>query len=358
MPRPSTPSRMLPISMDIARDLVVDASPTAALSQAHGAYAGSVRFLLLALSQASASARGTDDELMEREYRLTEAFREGVAFDRLPLDLAALRRDMGNATLLGVRDALSRCCDSLVALRGEPDYGLNTPTNKAFLGPGEERVAEADRSGSIGVERTLLAAATPGLDGTLEFDPGAMARFRCRYSPVLYLRLLAWRRNPAAIPRGCGPSWRSGTLWMTIPLDGLQEALGFRGMARASQVERVALVPAVAEMAAAGLRLTWKWVTNYRGERVGLRLSVAADESLARLKAEARAQARDEAAERRRARAPERRAERAKRPRKRKRPAPSPASRPEPAYLPARALPPGTRGVSALRATARRPSDL
>ncbi len=72
---------------------------------------------------------------MEREYRLTEAYRHGVEYARHEIDLPALRRAMAGAVLTTVRAALSRCCDSLVTLRGLDGYGLSTPTNKVFLGP-------------------------------------------------------------------------------------------------------------------------------------------------------------------------------------------------------------------------------
>lgn len=338
--------RMLPLSLDLARDLVVDASPAASLPGMHGADAGSIRFLILALSQAASSARETDE--MEREYRLTEAYRHGVEYARHEIDLPALRRAMAGAVLTTVRAALSRCCDSLVTLRGLDGYGLSTPTNKVFLGPKGTFVRDGDELASLGIEATLLAAATPGYGGTVEVDAAALNAFRCRYSPVLYLRCLAWEASPAAIPRGCEARRQNGTLRLTLPLGEAQEILGFRGIAKPSQMERTALNPACAELAAAGFRVAWSWVTNYRGERTGIRLSVARNESLGIRTRTASAQARAEAAEARHARLAERRIERAKRPRKTKRP-------PRPAARRWNAAPPATRDQSKLRAALHRP---
>lgn len=138
----------------------------------------------------------------------------------------------------------------------------------------------------IDVEQTLLAAAGGRDIGespsqAVWIDLGEMARFKCRYSVLAYVRAIAWLQEEDRLPE----AWRAhrtaaGALAMDLPAAACRAALGVEGYGRIPDLERRVLDPVAADLATAGISLKWQWVRGRRGTAAALRLRLVPDEAV------------------------------------------------------------------------------
>lgn len=289
---------LLPLSRDIAARLLIDASPAGAGRDRHEAEASSVRLLLVLLSRAAARVHEGQDADARVFDRLAYEYSNGISYEPLWAGLKPLREDLGRIQPSSLLRDLSRAAGMLVSLWGEEsEYQLMAPLARSLTTP-EGRVPRARAEvGRFRVEKTLLAAA--GVDEPVDehsllwFDPRVMARFSSRYSPLAYVRVLAWLSDTHIIPGSWGAHVTSkGTLAFVIPSGEIAEALGTCGMVRAprtpggkvgidfDRIERTVFKPVIRDLRHAGLKLTVKIERSKKGVALRARLWVERDESV------------------------------------------------------------------------------
>lgn len=276
--------RRLPISREIATSLVIASAPR---KEGADATAGAVHALLVILSRVATLV--DDRETMEdlerdeaREKHDRELARGGAATDTIHLTGRELMRDLG-VTPAGLAAAWARIGRVRAFLAGRR-RGL--PIRPA---QGDVIRGRAKSTMPLRIDRTLAFAAhaygDPGGDaeGTIVWwDTAAVARMRSRYSPVVYLRALAWIDRPEMLPT---KEWRvhrtaTGALAMDIPIAEARDALGVDGYSHASELDRQVVKAVREDLAKAGIRWDGRLVRNRRGEALALRLVVAQDEAV------------------------------------------------------------------------------
>lgn len=110
---------------------------------------------------------------------------------------------------------------------------------------------------------------------TIEFDLAAVGRMRSRYSPLLYLRALAWLSGQVPLRAG----WRrrfvaSGRVEIRVPAPDAGMLIGVDALRRKHDLDRLALAPAKADLAAAGVNLHIEWIRLDGYEQVFSHLSL------------------------------------------------------------------------------------
>jgi hypothetical protein len=96
-----------------------------------------------------------------------------------------------------------------------------------------------------------------------------MASFTCRYSPLVYLRLLAWNDDLTAAPA----RWRStrrmgGDVTLEIPVLEVQAALGASGIVSPSATAQQLILPVTEDLRRAGIDFSWEWERSPRMKSV------------------------------------------------------------------------------------------
>jgi len=109
------------------------------------------------------------------------------------------------------------------------------------------------------------------------FDINAMGNFKCRYSPIVYLRCLAWLAGDVKM----GKAWRRKTttygIELTIPFGDLGVALGAPHVHMRTHWDAYVLKPAIRDLDAAGIDLhpVWHRATGYDRVYTGLTLKIS-----------------------------------------------------------------------------------
>lgn len=264
---------MLPISRYLATHLVLSAKMPVHADGEHVAPgdrvdAKAVRLALAVLSRAATRGVDRGDWL---DARWDHEHLSGRPRETVTVPLARLRVDLGKVTLGGLVEALGRAANIRASLLGEASLGeipiLDAGVH-AQAGQAKPRIATASRSLDFRVDRTVAAIAHPHADANDDdldparfgYDPLVMSAFSCRYSPVAYLRVLAWTAPGAKLSRG----WRArrvrgGLLSVEIPVPELQQALGATGMPNASAIEAQLIRPVAEDLRRVGMTVDWCW---------------------------------------------------------------------------------------------------
>jgi hypothetical protein len=113
------------------------------------------------------------------------------------------------------------------------------------------------------------------------FDIDAMGLFKCRYSPILCLRILAWLAGDMTLYGGWKREETLAGVKITIPFDDLGKALGAPHIRMRTHFDALVLKPALKDFKAAGARLgftlhrpTWNTVRGYERVYNGLTLTI------------------------------------------------------------------------------------
>ncbi|WP_455965156.1 hypothetical protein [Methylorubrum aminovorans] len=203
---------------------------------------------------------------------------EMVAADVPVRDLTGL---VGAPRLALLRPMVARLQDTRVRLMGLSDaeaqacLGWETVGRQA-LAPGEpERTCilprepeRADETAALWFPGKLAAEAHVTNDTEAQkpvppvaFDLAAVGRMRSRYSPLLYLRALAWLSGPVPLRSGWGKRFvAKGRCEIRVPLPDAGLLIGVDALRRKADIERLALGPAKADLAAAGINLHVEWI--------------------------------------------------------------------------------------------------
>ncbi|ACB27241.1 hypothetical protein [Methylobacterium radiotolerans] len=264
---------MLPISRYLATHLVLssklfilaDGKPIAAGDRVD---AKAVRLALAVLSRAAARQVDRGEWL---DARWDHEHLSGRPRETVTVPLARLRVDLGKVTLGGLVEAHGRAANIQASILGEPGFGEHPILDAgvhAQAGQTKHRIAKATNTVDFRVDRTLAAVAhlyADANDDELDprpfgYDPTVMAAFSCRYSPLAYLRVLAWTEDGARLPRG----WRArrvrgGLLSVEIPVPEVQQALGATGMPNASAIEAQLIRPVAEDLRRVGMTVDWGW---------------------------------------------------------------------------------------------------
>ncbi|CAO4165004.1 MULTISPECIES: hypothetical protein [Methylobacteriaceae] len=264
---------MQPLSRHLARHLVlssrmplhVDGDP---VSPGERVDAKAVRLALSVLSRAAGRDLDRGDWLDARfDYEhLADRPRETIG-----MPLGPLLSDVGRVNVGTMVEAHARAAHIRASIAGEPSLG-----EVAILAPGvhedverpRHRIAANAKAVQFKADRTIAAIAHPHADATDDgpdpapfgYDPRVMAAFSCRYTPVVYLRLLAWTEAGATLPRG----WRArrgrgGHLSLEIPAVEMQAALGASGMVSPSAIGQQLLGPVAEDLRRVGVPFEWEF---------------------------------------------------------------------------------------------------
>ncbi|KNY22645.1 hypothetical protein [Methylobacterium sp. ARG-1] len=264
---------MLPISRHAATHLVLSSKlPVLAdgkpISASDRVDAKAVRLALTVLSRAATRQVDRDDWL---DARWDHEHLSGRPRETVTVPLARLRVDLGRATLGGLVEAHGRAATIRASILGEPSFGEHPILYAgvhAQAGQAKPRIAKAATSLDFRVDRTLAAVAHLYADGDDDevqaapfgYDPTVMAALACRYSPVVYLRLMAWTEAGANLP----PGWRAkrvrgGLMSMEIRAVEMQEALGASGIPTPSAMEQQLLRPIAKDLRRVGITFEWAY---------------------------------------------------------------------------------------------------
>jgi len=264
---------MLPVSRHLARNLVLsskmpihlDGEPVPAGDRID---VKAVRLALAVLSRAAGRELDRGDWL---DARWDHEHLAGRPRETVTVPLARLRVDIGKVTVGGLVEAHGRAANIRASIIGEAALGevaiLDAGVHEQ-AGAVKARVAKAAKSLDFRVDRSLAAIAHPHADVTDDeldpapfgYDPRVMAAFACRYSPVVYLRVLAWTEDLASLPK----AWRArrrrgGDLTLEIRSVDMQQALGASGMATPSAIEQQLLRPVAEDLARVGVTFDWAY---------------------------------------------------------------------------------------------------
>ena len=118
------------------------------------------------------------------------------------------------------------------------------------------------------------------------FRLATLARMRSRYSPLLYLRALAWLRGPVPLRAG----WKKrfvgvGRVEMRVPMPDAELLIGVPAYKTRHDYDRYALAPAKADLAMAGINMHVEWETLPGYARVVSHLSLTMSLSTAPVRA-------------------------------------------------------------------------
>lgn len=284
-------TRFQPLSHLVAARLTLAARASAEVEVT----AAAVRLLLAVLS-CEASVVDDDENAFERTIRRQEHAATGeVHFDALWISPNAIRETLGGISPAALRGDLARIRSMRFRLLGDDPGPEGSPVSGGFFDRDGKPSGGKGEVACVQVERTLLAHAggtDPGrADAVLWVDFERMEHFRCRHSPLAYVRIMAWVAAPERLP----DTWRAhgtagGALSVTIPASEIAPALGYDGRHAPSDLVVRVLKPVAADLAWAGVRFAFSRVRNRRDTVIAWRLQVAEDEALRteRLREEAR----------------------------------------------------------------------
>ncbi|GJE47297.1 hypothetical protein GOFOIKOB_0318 [Methylobacterium tardum] len=109
----------------------------------------------------------------------------------------------------------------------------------------------------------------------VEFDLAAVGRMRSRYSPLLYLRVLAWLSGQVPLRSGWSKRFvGSGRAQIRVPVPDAGLLIGVDALRRKADLDRLALAPAKADLAAAGVNLHVEWIRLAGYEQVFTHLAL------------------------------------------------------------------------------------
>ena len=261
---------MLPLSRALATRLVLSSKAVKSSDPAGDRIdAKAVRLMLVVLSRAAGREVDHGDWIEARiDYQEDMPTQPRQTVE---VPIKALRSDLGKVTLAGLVEAHGRAMGLRASIRGEPQYEeqpvLSGGVHETAGSPRRQIHCQA-RKLAFRVDTTLAALAHQHADQpddgspppTFGFDPAILTSFSCRYTPLVYLRLLAWFDPATVIDHAWKPRRaRSGDLMLSIPAAQAQEALGTSGMRRPADVEQQVVRPVVADLAKVGITLSWAW---------------------------------------------------------------------------------------------------
>jgi len=272
-------ARFLPLSLELATRLVVRIDPTPTEGRVPSITAGAIHVPLAVFSRIATVVDDRDlDEDAVREARRAAhedevAASGGAARETFHVPLGPLLEDLRMspptfARELGRIDAVAM---SVAGRRRGPRLSCIRTE------------ADLNRHGTwrVGVEQGLsFAAHVYGDAGTdsrdvVWWDSEAVSRMRSRYSPVAYLRALAWAARPDILPAARRASGHGQSLRMDIPIGEAREALGVDGYPVDAHFE-ARVVQAVGEdLAAAGILFDGWLARDRRGIATHLSLEIS-----------------------------------------------------------------------------------
>lgn len=268
---------MLPLSRYLARHLVLSSKMPLHLDGDAVASADrvDVKAVRLALTVLSRAAAREVDRGVWLDARWDHEHMSGRPTEVVSAPLARLRVDLGKVTVGGLVAAHGRAAQIRAGIVGEPGLGevaiLDAGVHEA-TGRIRALVPKAAKALQFRVDRSLAAIAHPHADATDDdvapprfgYDPRVMSAFACRYSPLAYLRLLAWTEAGATLPRGWRARRRGGLLGVEIPVPELQQALGATGMPNPSAIEAQLIRPVAEDLRRVGMTFDWEWERSVR----------------------------------------------------------------------------------------------
>ena len=273
---------MLPLSRCLATQLVLssrmplhmDGKPVA---RGERVDVKGVRLMLSMLSRAASREidRGDWQDARWDHEHLSDRPHETVT-----VPLRRLLAEVGRGGIGGLVEAHTRAANIRATIIGEPSLG---EVGVLALGIREKgvvarrRISEKATQVEVKVDRTFAAIAHPHADATDDvldppsfvYDPRVMASFTCRYSPLVYLRLLAWNDDLTAAPA----RWRStrrmgGDVTLEIPVLEVQAALGASGIVSPSATAQQLILPVTEDLRRAGIDFSWDWERSPRMKSV------------------------------------------------------------------------------------------
>lgn len=276
---------LLPISREIATTLAVGSAPRA--TGRTEATAGAVHAVLAVLARLATVVDDRDDydDQIREEDRLRhdELVAEGgFATEEVHLAPGPLMRDL-RVTPAGFLASWSRIGRVRLGLVGRRRGVPVRPVMGDAYNGREREVMKARVDASLAFAAYVYG--DPGgdaADDVVWWDSAAVARMRSRFSPVAYLRAVAWMARPELLPA----EWAShvtaaGALAMDIPIADAAGAVGVEGYEHASDLDRDVVKAVREDLARAGIRWDGRIVRNRRGEAIALRLVVAGAEAVA-----------------------------------------------------------------------------
>jgi hypothetical protein len=264
---------MLPLSRHLATHLVLSArmSVYADGSPVSAAHRVDVAGVCLALALLSRSATREVDRGEWMYARYPQPDYADRALDTLTVPLGRLQVDLGRVSLAGVMAAQSRAIYIRASIAGEPSLGeaaIVAPGAREDMTKPRNRVSDKATTLTFKVDQALAAVAHPHADATDDelapapfgYDPKVMSAFSSRYSPLVYLRLLAWTEAGAKLTRG----WRAkrvrgGLLSLEIRAVEMHEALGASGIPTPSALEQQLLRPVAEDLRRVGVTFEWAY---------------------------------------------------------------------------------------------------
>jgi hypothetical protein len=227
-----------------------------------------VRLMLSVLSRAAAREvnRGEwFDARWDHEY-LSDRPHETVT-----VPLRRLLVEVGRGGIGGLVEAHARAANIRATIIGEPSLGevaILALGIREKSGVARWRISERATQLEVKVDRTFAAIAHPHADATddvlnppsFSYDTRVMASFTCRYSPLVYLRLLAWSDDLTAAPARWRPSRRrGGDVTLEIPVLEMQAALGASGIVSPSATAQQLILPVTEDLRRVGIDFSWEW---------------------------------------------------------------------------------------------------
>lgn len=232
-----------------------------------------VRLMFSVLSRAASREVDRGDWLDARwdHEHLSDRPRETVT-----VPLRRLLVEVGWGGIGGMVEAHARAANIRAAIMGEPSLGevaILALGIREKAGVARWRISEKATEVQIKVDRTITAIAHPHADATDDvldpapfvYDPRVMAAFTCRYSPIVYLRLLAWADDHKAVPARWRPKRRrNGDVMLEIPIPEMQAALGVSGIVSPSATAQQLILPVTEDLRRVGIDLSWEWERSPR----------------------------------------------------------------------------------------------
>lgn len=265
---------MLPISRHLARHLVLSSRMPlhldgAPVSPGDRVDASAVALALAILSRAASREVDRGGWL---DARLDHEHLAGRPAETIAVPLAKLRVDLGRASVGKLMVAFKRALNIRAGVLGDTALGevvVFDPGVREADGRARHRISKGAKVLSYRVDATLAAVAHPHADASDDdeaapapfgYDPSVVAAFSCRYSALVYLRLLAWTEPGAIMPK----AWRArrvrgGDMLVDIPTPQAQEALGVTGIVSASALAQQVVRPVSEDLRRVGVKFEWGW---------------------------------------------------------------------------------------------------
>jgi hypothetical protein len=270
---------LLPLSRELATTLTVGNTPRSAGRTE--ATAGAIHVVLAVLARLATAVDDRDayEDLAREEDRTRHdalVASGGLATETVYIDPRALMGDL-HATRVDFVASWARIGRVRLGLAGRRrGVAIRQVQGDAIEGRDRD-VMEARVDASLAF--AAYAYGDPGgdaEDAIVWWDSAAVARMRSRFSPVAYLRAVAWLDRPQLLPS----EWKAhataaGALSLEIPIGEAAGAVGVEGYEHPSALDRDVVKAVREDLATAGIRWEGHIVRNRRGEAIALRLVVA-----------------------------------------------------------------------------------